>query len=570
MRALDVTFPRPPMAYAWSTRALVWSMALWFAGAQREEVARPSVGIRIGAEDSLPDHDCASTTLLQVTTNFMKSTRPGQVNLSTSPSEVDAVPADVHRVKVSWSHFALVTVLTLGLVIIVFWISLRMADFQAKPLTGNVPSWSLIAVRVATSTASVAEGYVFGCISGVALLVEDELKLTKMQIAVFVGCVHFMMAVGSPLGGWLADRYGRVPIIMASNVMMIIGALMMALATSYHMLIAGRIVEAFFVGAGMSVVSTYSIEVSPTAHRGMYPSLEELFLCTGSLLGYAANSVFFTMPAGWRWIVGLAVAPPVFVVMLLAANVVPESPRFLLLKNRWAEAETVLVQLVGAHEAQEAMNKWVDETPMAPSTRSHHGRAMMVSVGVMTFQMMSGLTVLVSYGASIFSEYMSEHTAVNVTLFVGILRVSVVVPILFMIDIIGRRPLLLMSAAGLTLATTVLAIGSKSGIPVLVYLGQLLFLVAYSIGVGPCAWVLVSEVLDSSIRSAGVSLAITCARLYAGIQLVSFPAIHACLGDEFVFLVLAASNLCGLLFVYTYVPETRGMLLEDIHTCFEK
>jgi len=127
-----------------------------------------------------------------------------------------------------------------------------------------------------------------------------------------------------------------------------------------------------------------------------------------------------------------------------------------------------------------------------------------------------------------------------------------------------------MSAAGLTLATTVLAIGSKSGIPVLVYLGQLLFLVAYSIGVGPCAWVLVSEVLDSSIRSAGVSLAITCARLYAGIQLVSFPAIHACLGDEFVFLVLAASNLCGLLFVYTYVPETRGMLLEDIHTCFEK
>uniref|UniRef100_A0A7S4VNA1 Hexose transporter 1 n=1 Tax=Alexandrium monilatum TaxID=311494 RepID=A0A7S4VNA1_9DINO len=444
--------------------------------------------------------------------------------------------------------------------------------------TRTEPSRALLAARAVTAVTSMAEGYDIACISGAILAVTHDLRLSSWQSAWAMGILQFMMALGAPLGGWLADKIGRLPALLVSYLAMISGSVIMGCSQSFGELLLGRSIQAIGMGAGMGVSVIYMTEVAPAAIRGQLPSLEDLFLVSGMAFAYLGNSTLQGVPEGWRWMLGLGGVFPVLALPLLGLP--PESPRYLLLRGRREEAEEALLSLVSPEEAAAAMAQWSAEPgesgpatwadalwPEDPVVR----RSFFVGVGVFALQLFNGINVVCSYADTVMATDVGQSLAHTAMLLLTGARILVGVPAIVMMDTLGRRSMLIAGQVGTSLALVLVAVFYWTGAAVLpcVYFALVLFAVSYSQAIGPVAWVYTGEVMDSAMRAKGVAVAVFAARVCAGCMLLVYPAARDHLGTGWTFMILALCNVCGLVFVCLCVRETAGVSIERMRKVFE-
>jgi len=404
------------------------------------------------------------------------------------------------------------------------------------------------------------------------------LGLSASQVAVVMCIAHFGMAAGAPLGGILADNAGRLPAVAFCYVTMICGAVLMGVAGSFLALLIGRIVEAVGMGASLCVITTYMTEVSPTAIRGQLPSLEEPLINVGYLIACLVSWAFASAPGGWRWMLGLGAALPALMLLPVVLRLPPESPRFLLARGRAAEAAAELATLVDQREATETLSAWAADDPPPEARWSQVllaedpavRRSLVAGVGVMCLQMLSGNSIVMVYPTEIMAQEMGTRAASLCTVLMAVSRLVAVLPIVFMIDHIGRRRLLLWSSVGVALACCFTGWFYMAGTQLLPlkFCSFLLFSICYCVGLGPVTWVYTGEVMDTSVRSKGMSLAMTTARLCGAGLLLVYPRISSCIGIGPFFLILAALNFAGWGFMAVAVPETKGTTLEDMRKHF--
>jgi len=405
------------------------------------------------------------------------------------------------------------------------------------------------------------------------------LGLSASQVAVVMCIAHFGMAAGAPLGGILADNAGRLPAVAFCYVTMICGAVLMGVAGSFLALLIGRIVEAVGMGASLCVITTYMTEVSPTAIRGQLPSLEEPLINIGFLLAYLVSWAFTSAAEGWRWMLGLGAVLPAVMLLPILFRLPPESPRFLLAQGKRDRAAAELAALVDEREAAQMLSAWAKESaaPIVPWSQvlcpddTAVRRSLVAGVGVMCLQMVSGNSIVLVYPTDILAGEVGARAASLCTVFIALSRLVTAIPILFMIDVVGRRRLLLCSTAGMVVASVLIGLFYVAGVVALPwkFAGFLLFSVFYCTGLGPVAWVYTGEVMDTSVRSKAMSLAMTAARLYGACLLLVYPSISSRIGVGPFFLILAAFNLAGWSFVMLAVPETKGVALEDMRKHFK-
>ena len=375
------------------------------------------------------------------------------------------------------------------------------------------------------------------------------------------------------MGGFFADRVGRRKLLIVTAVVFGVGALGAASAPDTALLIAARIIAGVAIGIASFVAPLYISEIAPVEIRGKLVSLNQLAITVGIVVSYAAD---YALSAGhaWRWMFALAAVPAAaFGIGLFS---IPDSPRWLMARGHADHAEAVLKRL---RTPKRATSELAEIQKSVGQQEGHWSEllgpllrpAMIVGIGLAVSQQITGINTVIYYAPTIlrFAGFASASVAILASVGVGIVNVIMTLVAIQLIDKVGRRPLLLVSLAGMTLSLVVL--GLAFALPNLVgSIGWIapISLMAYvdffAVGLGPVFWLVLSEIYPLRIRGRAMSIG-TIANWGANlIVAVTFLTLTQVLGKSATFWLYGAISIAAWLFAFFLVPETKGKTLEQI------
>lgn len=449
----------------------------------------------------------------------------------------------------------------------------------------------VLACAIFASLNSVLLGYDVGVMSGAIIFIHEDLKITEVQEEVLIGCLSILSLFGSLAGGRTSDIIGRKWTMALAAIIFQTGAATMTFAPSFEVLILGRFLAGIGIGFGVMIAPIYIAEISPSVARGSLTSFPEIFINLGILLGYVSNFAFSGLPEhiNWRVMLGVGILPSLFIGAALF--IIPESPRWLVMKNRVDEARAVLLKTIdneaeveerlaeillaagtGSTEKYEEKAVWRELLSPSPSLR----RMLITGVGIQCFQQITGIDATVYYSPEIFQEagIQDKSKLLAATVAVGVSKTVFILVAIFLVDKLGRKPLLYVSTIGMTIC--LFSIGVT-----LTFLGQgqvgiamaILFVCSnvafFSVGIGPVCWVLTSEIFPLKLRAQASALGAVGNRVCSGLVAMSFLSISRAISVGGTFFVFAVISALSVLFVYTLVPETKGKSLEQIELLFK-
>jgi SP family galactose:H+ symporter-like MFS transporter len=417
-------------------------------------------------------------------------------------------------------------------------------------------------------------GYDTGVISGAILFISKDFSLsTHVQeftiSVVLVGCI-----LGAAVAGAVADSIGRRLTLLVAGIIFFIGALISAFTPNEGVLLAGRFVVGIGIGFSSVVAPLYISEVAPANVRGALVSLYQFAITVGILGAYIVDYAF-AHGGEWRWMLGCAVVPSV--ILIVGMIVMPESPRYLFKIGHDSRARDELVRIAENPSDSVAEERSIVESLKVTSAgfsafKSPVFRlALFVGVALAVLQQVTGINTVIYYGPQIFqmAGVSSASASILAQALVGTVNVLMTLVAIFLVDRIGRKPLLYLGLAGMFVALAALAIafsqphlsgslGTIALVSMMVYVG------CFAFSLGPIVWLLISEIFALPTRGLGMSLS-TLAN-WVGNFLVSqfFLTMIDKLGRPATFWVYAVLCVVTILFVRSMVPETKRELLEQI------
>lgn len=460
-----------------------------------------------------------------------------------------------------------------------------MSSSAARPSQGSAgasgrhPSHGkAVGLAVAAAVGGFLFGFDNGAVSGATGFIQDRFHLSPgglgwVTSSIVVGCI-----IGVVFAGRLSDVVGRKKVMLGTALVFVVGACGEALAPSSGWLVFFRILVGIGIGTETTVAPLYIAEVAPAAVRGRLVSFNQLFNTIGNLVVFAisaviarSNSEAWNISQGWRWIFALGVIPAAAFFLLLF--LVPESPRWLVRKGRSDEALTVLEhvnatpdaacsELTAIQGALAQEHAGLREL-LAPALR----RMLVVGVGVALFQQITGINAIFYYAPEVFhTAGFGSDGAMTSTVLIGVVLVVATLVSMRLIDRVGRRALLLVGSAAMTLLLAGTGLVFRSAHP---NAALLLFLILayvgfFAVSFGTVAYVIISEIFPTRVR--GVAASVATFALWGGNYLVSqfFPVLVDGIGASGTFFLFAGICLIALVFTATLVPETRGRSLEDL------
>src|ERR671921_461363 len=306
-------------------------------------------------------------------------------------------------------------------------------------------------------------GYDTGVISGAILFISQELRLTPFLEGLVVASLLLGAAAGAASAGPLSDRLGRRNIIIIAAILFTIGAIGAALAPNVGVLVLFRVVLGLAVGSAALIVPLYLSEIAPTQIRGAITSLNQLNIVFGILFAYIVNALLASSGA-WRWMLGLAVIPSL--VLLIGMYFLPETPRWLVSQDRDEDArdvlrrsrdeETVEKEIQDIKEVEEQ-----EEGGLRELTASWVRPALIVAIGLAVFQQIIGINTIIYYAPTTLTNVgYGAAAAIYANLIIGVVNVAMTFVAIWIIDRVGRKPLLLAGLVGMVASLTVLGLST--------------------------------------------------------------------------------------------------------------
>jgi sugar porter (SP) family MFS transporter len=424
-------------------------------------------------------------------------------------------------------------------------------------------------------------GYDTGVISGALLFLRTAFHLSALMQGVVTSIALGGAALGAAVAGTLADRFGRRVILIVTAGIFVVGALVSAFAISLPVLLAGRLLVGVGIGGASMLTPLYLAEIAPANLRGALVSFNQLALTVGILVSYLVG--YALAPSGaWRWMLGLGALPG----LVLGAGMflLPETPRWLAGHGHMDKTQAALRRLRGPHadiapELAELRDDLKAHAQARPESRIGHAAArlpLIVGVGLAVFQQVTGINTVIYFAPQIFqaSGLSSASAAILATAGIGLVNVLVTGLAIWLVDRVGRRPLLLCGLAGMGVSLCVLAAGFWLGHgPALAWMtagGLAAYVGCFAIGLGPVFWLLISEIFPLAVRGRGMSAA-TIANWVANLVVaLTFLDLVNGLGRDGVFLAYAVLSFAALVFSFRLVPETKGKSLESIEAVWIK
>jgi len=424
-------------------------------------------------------------------------------------------------------------------------------------------------------------GYDTGVISGAELFFKNDFSLSTFALEVIVSGVLAGAAVGALCGGRLADVFGRRPLLIATALIFAVGALVCAAASSPGILIFGRIVVGLGIGLSSGTVPVYISEVSTPDARGWTVSLFQLAITLGILLAYVVDYAFASIQ-GWRWMFGLALLPAA--IFGCGMLFLPESPRWLVRRGRHDSARATLSRIreqsrveAELEEIQSSLRDsaergtWRDL--LSPGLRP----ALIVGIGLAIFQQVTGINTVIYYAPMIIQSagISSASGAILTTAGIGVVNVLMTIVSMWLIDRIGRRPLLLTGIAGMTVTLGLLgwafhSAGRGGVLAWLAVISMMVYVASFAISLGPIFWLLIAEIYPLKVRSSAEGLAATFNWVSNLIVTLTFLTLVQMTGASHTFWLYGLFAIGAWIFCYFLAPETKGRSLEQIEEFWRK
>ena len=436
--------------------------------------------------------------------------------------------------------------------------------------------WLLI-VTITASLGGLLSGFDTGVISGALLFINETWDLTDYLQGILVSSVLIGAVIGAATNGILADIFGRKKIIIATALIFIIGSILCGIAPNIYVLILSRMLVGLAVGIVNFVVPLYLSEVSPKQLRGTIVSLYQWAITAGILFSYLINAVFAHAVYNWRWMLFFGVVPGI--ILLSGMLFLSDTPRWLVSKGRYDEAKKVFAKIepdIDADKEIEAIKLTIK--PQAETEKFQFKKWMImpfvVGIGIMFAQICTGINTIIYYAPTIFKTagFDSNLNAIYATTGIGIVNFLMTIVAIFLTDRIGRKPLLYIGLTGVMLS--LIALGCAFGFEDIlgdnlkwVAVGSLVtYIICFAFSLGPIGWILVSEVFPLKIRGVAMSICTLSNFGFNFFVVASFPVMLNRLGGDITFWMFAFVSLLCIIFVYYFVPETKGISLEKIES----
>ncbi|WP_306715531.1 sugar porter family MFS transporter [Burkholderia dolosa] len=430
-------------------------------------------------------------------------------------------------------------------------------------------------VCLMAALAGLLFGLDIGVISGALPFIAKHFVLTDGAQEWIVSSMMVGAAIGALGAGWLSWHLGRRYALALAAVLFIVGSLASGLAGSPMQLIGARLLLGAAVGMASFTAPLYLSEVAPRHVRGAMISTYQLMITVGILAAFLSN-VALSYFADWRWMLGVIAIPAVL--FLAGVLALPDSPRWLLQRNRAAEARAVLQRLYGNAADVHAELAQVSKDNARPQhgwsllrQNSNFRRSVALGVVLQVFQQLTGINVVMYYAPRIFqlAGYATHEQQLWATAIVGGVNVLATFGAIAFVDRWGRKPILYAGCAVMAFGMCALGFMLHSGVgghaaQVLAVAALLLFIAGFAMSAGPLVWVLCSEIQPQQGRDFGIAVS-TLVNWVANMAVAAtFLSLLSTVGEANTFMVYAVLNVIFALVVFFYVPETRGVSLEQL------
>ncbi len=499
-------------------------------------------------------------------------------------------------------------------------------------------------------------GFLFGfdaaVISGCNSYITAQFDLTNLQLGTVVASVTISSALAMLFAGAIAEVIGRKQTLIVVALLYLISAVCSALAPSYTAIILARLLGGVAFGAALVLVPLYIAELVPAKMRGSMVSVQQLAIVLGFSAAYFSNYYLLNLSKSasplveqydltqniWRWMLGVEVIPAVL--FFVSLFFIPRSPRWLMMKGRDAEARNTIVKVQGASRADGVIEEIKENIKEALGTKkpsllvslsnmfsSKYSKIMLVAFTIGIAQMSVGINAVFFYITNIFElTGIGTDASFVQSVWVGIINVIFTLIAIFLIDRVGRRPLLLTGIGGIFLSLLVVAygfsqadyvltqqkvdalemeldksllspmigkaydndvafvnalnttIGSKETIankgalikaagnlnPILLLFGILGFVACFAFSLGPVMWVMLSEIFPTTIRGIAISVVGFTNSLTSWVVVQFFPWQLDNFGSATTFLIYAIFAGVAFAILVKILPETKGKTLEEL------
>ncbi len=450
----------------------------------------------------------------------------------------------------------------------------------------------LYTIRVALTVAlgGFLMGFDASVISGVVTFIEPEFSLSKIELGWSVASLTLTATLAMMVSGPLSDRLGRRPVLKIAAVLFAISAVASAVAPSFIVLVAARMLGGLGVGAALIIAPMYIAEIAPAEVRGRMVSFNQLNIVIGISAAFFTNYLILrlgksdlawaeTLRLGewnWRWMLGVEALPAIFYFVTLFA--VPESPRWLVMNGREDDAQRVLERVAGREQAETDIaavkaslqaEQSTERAGLGELFRPAMRLVLVIGISVAILQQVTGINSVFFYAPMIFEQSgIGTDAAFMQAVLVGLVNLVFTVLAILFVDRVGRRPLLGFGLTGIALCMLLLSYGfaAEEMNPKIILVGILGFVASFAISLGPVMWVLFSELFPNRVRGLAISfVGLINSAVSFLVQLV-FPWELENLGNSLTFLIYGLFAIVGLIIVMRILPETKGKSLEELES----
>ena len=423
--------------------------------------------------------------------------------------------------------------------------------------------------------ASLA-GFLFGfdtvVISGVEQTIQKLWGLNSMLHGLVISMALWGTVIGSLIGGWPTEYFGRKKTLLWVGLLYLVSALGSAMTNEVYSFMIFRLIGGLGVGISTVAAPMFISEIAPPKYRGRLTGMFQFNIVFGILVAFLSNSLLGDIGENsWRWMLGVQ-AFPAFIFTLLCIGL-PESPRWLIVRKNNLNAGLAVLKKTSPSSSEEEVKLLYNQI-IASANEKKQPRALftrrllkpiLLAFFIAFFNQLSGINAILYFAPRIFQMAgLESQAALLQSVGLGITNLIFTFVGLWLIDLLGRRKLLYIGSFGyifsLGLTTWAFASGNVGMVPLYIFA----FISSHAIGQGAVIWVFISEIFPNRQRAFGQSLGSFTHWFFAALITLVFPLMTEVFKPEVIFGLFLGMMVLQLLWVFLFVPETKGVPLEEM------